>query len=154
MTESTTINTRQLINDKRWQSRVGSILDIVAILKDIEDRKQFINTHAIRANPLDVAVNLLRIHEEAEGMAGDIEKIRARLYRLYEVSVQDIYRDWEQKETDTVNVNDKNSKQKVRLKLRKDKQRKPRRMFRGGNRKNGSNRTGGAATKDKEGHAR
>lgn len=136
MTESTTTNIRQLINDKRWQSRVGSILDIIAIIKDIEQRKQFINTHAIRANPLDVAVNLLRIHEEAEGMTGDIDKIRDRLHRLYEVSIQDIYHDWEEKETEDVNGNGKNSKQKVRLKVQKVKRRRLRRMFRGGNRKN------------------
>lgn len=136
---ASTINIRQLINDNRWQSRVGSILDIIAILKDIEVRKQFINTHAIRANPLDVAVNLLRIHEEAEGMTRDIDKIKAHLYRLYEVSVQDIYHDWEEKETenDEEMKNGKNNHQAVKLpKPRNNKRRKGlRRMFRGGRKK-------------------
>lgn len=135
LTESTTINTRQLINDKRWQSRVGSILDIIAILKDIESRKQFINTHATRANPLDVAVNLLRIHEEAEGMTRDIDKIKTHLYRLYEVSVQDIYHDWEEKDEEM--KNGRNNHQVVKLpKPRNNKRRKGlRRMFRGSRKK-------------------
>lgn len=131
-TTSTTIDIRQLINDGRWQSRVGSILDIIAILKDIDDRRHFIHTQAIRANMLDVAVNLLRIHEETEGLARDIDKAKGRLNRLYEVSVQDIYNDYQ--ETDDDMGNGKNTHQKVRIQTRRPrKAKKARRVFRGGN---------------------
>lgn len=103
----------------------------MAILKDIEDSKHFIHIQALRANPLDVAVNLLRIHEETQGMEVGIQKMRDRLYRLYETALQDIYKDYQETDDD---MNGKNAHQKVKIQTRRPrKAKKARRVFRGGN---------------------
>jgi hypothetical protein len=132
-----TINVRQLINDRRFQTHVGSILDIIALLKDLEDHLKFIDTQACRANPLDVAVNLRRIHEEANGSSLAIEKMRRRLYKLYEVSLQDIYSDHQQ-EDEEMNNGKKNDHQQVTLRLKRNGKLRRRRVFRGGGRKKAS----------------
>lgn len=82
---------RQTVNnDYRWLW-VDLISDALSVLVGIETHRRFIRTHATNADMYNVALNLRQIIKEADGMAREIEKIKARLAGIQGELIRAIY---------------------------------------------------------------